>query len=310
VKWTASVTTQNGTQKGFLMMGRKEFEARYQAISREMNAAFPQVLNEQDVLVYMNKNWSSRISSDDERIREDIARKWADRHVDKGIDFDHKKGIWMIGKDLPPSLGLNLAEELHRGQIRKRTGRSYFEEHLCKVSLMVQVARGDVAMITAAALHDALEDQPERDPERRILEGCGDYGQEVLDLVKECTEIGPGGEDKAPWKQRKLAYLEHLSEVSAGALLISVADKLQSARDDLVPSVEEQGDEAYNIFKKAGRDVSERKTNTLWFHRELVNAFQKRWDVLRAQEDIYDLPRGIFQLIEEFSEVVAWLDAR
>jgi hypothetical protein len=275
-----------------------------------MNAAFPQVLNEQDVLVYMNKNWSSRISSDDERIREDIARKWADRHVDKGIDFDHKKGIWVIGKDLPPSMGMDLAEELHRGQIRKRTGKSYFEEHLSKVALMVQMARGSVAMITASALHDALEDQPQRDPERRILEGCGDYGQEVLDLVKECTEIGPGGEEKAPWLDRKRAYLNHLSEVSVGALLISVADKLQSARDDLVPSVEEQGDEAYNIFKKAGRDVSEQKTNTLWFHRELVNAFRSRIsDIMDANTQGSDFMYNVARLIEEFDNVVVWLEA-
>ena len=290
-------------------MGRKEFEARYQKISQEMHANFPEVKNEQEVLAYMNKNWQGMVSSEDERIREDIARQWAGRRVEKGIDFDHKKGIWVVRKDLPPSMGLDLAEELHRGQIRKRTGRSYFEEHLCKVALMVQEARGTIAMITASALHDALEDQPDRDPEKRILEGCGDYGHEVLALVRECTEIGPGGEEKAPWIDRKRAYLNHLSEVSVGALLISVADKLQSARDDLVPSVKEDGDEAYNIFKKAGKDARDRKANTLWFHRGLSNAFQKRWDALHAQEDIYDLPRGLFRLIEEFSEVVTWLEA-
>lgn len=200
----------------------------------------------------------------------------------------------------------NLAKDLHEGQIRKRTGKSYFEEHLLKVAEIVQGAGGSPEMVAAALLHDALEDQPERDPEKRILEVCG---QEVLDLVRECTEIGPGGEEKPPWKQRKLAYIVHLNEVTAGALLISVADKLQSARDDLVPSVKEGSDEAYNIFKKAGSSLMERKANTLWFHRELANAFQKRWETVRAQEDIYDLPHGIHELIVEFSKIVAWLEA-
>jgi hypothetical protein len=306
-------------------MGRKEFDKKYQKISQEMHANFPEVKNEQEVLAYMNKNWSSIISSDDERIREDIARTWADRHVEKGIDFDIKQGTWVVGKgidfdikqgtwvvgkDLPPSMGLDLAEELHRGQIRKRTGKSYFEEHLCKVALMVQAARGDVAMITAAVLHDALEDQPQRDPEKRILEGCGDYGQEVLALVLECTEIGPGGEEKAPWLDRKRAYLQHLSEISVGALLISVADKLQSARDDLMPSVEEQGDGAYAIFKKAGKDVSESKSNTLWFHRELVNAFRSRIsDIMDVNMQGSNFLYNIARLIEQFDDVVSWLEA-
>ena len=200
---------------------------------------------------------------------------------------------------------LMLASSIHSGQIRKRTGKSYFDEHLFPVSEIVRSAGGTSEMVAAALLHDAIEDQPGRNPERRILEVCG---QEVLDLVRECTEIGPGGEEKAPWLQRKQSYLEHLSSVSAGALLISVADKLQSARDDLVPSVEQQGDDAYDIFRKAGRDLSERKANTLWFHRSLAEAFRERWEALHAQEDIHNL-HGLDALIVEFGDIVAWLEA-
>src|SRR5712692_799217 len=198
-----------------------------------------------------------------------------------------------------------LAEELHEGQVRKSTGRPYFEEHLLKVGKIVQAAGGSDVVIMAALLHDAIEDQPDRDPDGRIREVCG---QEVLDLVRECTEIGPGGEDKAPWIDRKRAYLEHLKSVSVGALLISVADKLQSARDDLKPYVEAQGDSFYNIFKKAGDTQRERKQNTLWFHRQLDDAFKARLDALASEYGIDDLD-GIARLIVKFQEVVSWLES-
>src|SRR5580765_5525310 len=124
-----------------------------------------------------------------------------------------------------------LAEELHEGQIRKGTGKPYFDEHLLKVGKMVQSAGGSNVAIMAALLHDAIEDQPDRDPERRILDVCG---QEVLDLVRECTEIGPGGENKAPWMERKQEYLKHILKAPKSnlvkpedVLLLKTADKLQ-----------------------------------------------------------------------------------
>lgn len=197
----------------------------------------------------------------------------------------------------------SLAESLHQSQARKSTGRAYFDEHLVKVSQIVESAGGSPEMVAAALLHDAIEDQPDRNPERRILDECG---LKVLSLVRECTEIGPGGEDKAPWIDRKNAYLEHLSVVSAGALLISVADKLQSVRDDLLPYVKEQGDSFYDIFKKAGETTQERKANTLWFHRRLAEAFQSRLNALRQQSS--DVSDGIRSLISEFEKIVSLLE--
>jgi len=198
----------------------------------------------------------------------------------------------------------NLAEYLHQGQIRKGTGLPYFSEHLVKVAEIVENAGGSEKAIAAALLHDTIEDQPSKNPRQLIEEQCG---SEVLSIVLECTEIGPGGEDKAPWLQRKQSYLSHLNVISASALLVSVADKLQSARDDLACHVENRGDDAYNIFKKAGRDTMERKANTLWFHRSLVEAFRMRIDVLRMSNEDSVLD-GIAKLIEEFNEVVSWLE--
>jgi hypothetical protein len=88
--------------------------------------------------------------------------------------------------------------------------------------------------------------------------------------------------------------------ISAGALLISVADKLQSARDDLQPYVEMQGDTFYDIFKKAGETTVERKANTLWFHRACADAFDDRYHALCKENHQEPLLEGVWGLITEF----------
>lgn len=220
---------------------------------------------------------------------------------------------WEIDIDInenPVWKASGLAQHLHLEQKRKSTGGSYFREHLVKVAEIVRIAGGSHEVIAAAYLHDALEDCVSEDCSVEDLEKLirDQLGEEVLSLIKECTEIGPGGEEKALWIERKRAYLEHIKVVSAGALLISVADKLQSARDDLQPYVEAQGNAFYDIFKKAGSTTLERKANTLWFHRSLIEAFDARWFALMEinQDDL--VLDGVFQLIGEFREIVGWLE--
>lgn len=50
-------------------------------------------------------------------------------------------------------------------------------------------------------------------------------------LVEGCTDAMPEpGQEKAPWIERKLAYLEHLAHAGEDARLISLCDKLHNAR--------------------------------------------------------------------------------
>jgi hypothetical protein len=75
---------------------------------------------------------------------------------------------------------------------------------------------------------------------------------------------------KAPWADRKKAYLEHLASCDDDALLVSAADKLYNARailDDLRdPAV---GVAVFGRFK-AGKD------QTLWYYGELAKIFAER----------------------------------
>lgn len=200
-----------------------------------------------------------------------------------------------------------LASALHNEQKRKASivpGAPYIS-HLIEVAGMALANGGDEETGAAALLHDALEDVSEA-VAQQIEAACG---SRVMSLVRECTEVGTGkgGEFKAPWRERKEAYLHHLLFVSASALLISVADKLQSARE-LKRQVRIQGNEAYKSYaKKEYATVEERKEAVLWFHRSLEQAFHYRLELLNRDEP-QPMLVGIQALILDFGEVVAQLE--
>jgi (p)ppGpp synthase/HD superfamily hydrolase len=225
------------------------------------------------------------------------------------LPYEPRNAIAEVSADGIVSRAVKLAKSLHEGQTRKSTSGPYFDLHLLPVADLVYDAGGSYEVIAASLGHDILEDCINENRSREDLEDLirDQLGETVLSLIKECTEIGPGGEDKAPWVERKLAYLKHLKVVSAGALLISVADKLQSARDDLLPYVQERGDAFYDIFKKAGSNTAERKENTLWFHRSLVDAFGSRLEALRSEVSRNEY-QSIAGLIARFDEIVESLE--
>jgi (p)ppGpp synthase/HD superfamily hydrolase len=193
------------------------------------------------------------------------------------------------------------ASEIHGDQVRKASivpGVSYMS-HLMEVAGMVQASGGNDETVAAALLHDSLEDTV------ATLAGISDhFGLEVASLVQECTEArteGSNGAFKAPWKGRKQAYLDHLSIVSPHALLISVADKLQSLRE-VRRQVRIQGNNAYAAFAKRDfASVAERKEAVLWFHQALAEAFQSRSDALKGDR----LIPGIQALVDDFKEILA-----
>ena len=124
---------------------------------------------------------------------------------------------------------------------------------------------GDEDQQIGALLHDVLEDAGE-DWALRIAE----FGDRVLSIVRTCTDGTPDAVtgEKAPWRERKEAYLAHLSETSDDALLVSACDKLhniQAIHLDLT----EVGSAVFDRFT-ASRD------ETLWYYRSLAEIFSDR----------------------------------
>jgi len=57
------------------------------------------------------------------------------------------------------------------------------------------------------------------------------FGDRVAGMVDALSDAAPAeGELKAPWKERKTAYLDQLPSEPPEVLLISVCDKLHNAR--------------------------------------------------------------------------------
>ena len=101
----------------------------------------------------------------------------------------------------------------HAGQTRKGTEIPYIS-HLLGVAGIVLENGGDEEQAIAALLHDAIEDQGAalRAP---ILER---FGARVANIVESCTDADTL--PKPPWRDRKLAYLQHLEDASPDVCLL------------------------------------------------------------------------------------------
>lgn len=153
------------------------------------------------------------------------------------------------------------ATELHADQFRKGTGIPYVS-HLLAVASLVLEGGGTEDQAIAGLLHDAIEDT-----DTTAIEIEQRFGKDVADMVVACsdTEVKP----KPPWRDRKVAYIEHLEAVDTprDALLVSAADKLHNSRS-ILSDYRRIGDELWQRFN-AGKD------GQLWYYSELAAAFRR-----------------------------------
>jgi (p)ppGpp synthase/HD superfamily hydrolase len=159
---------------------------------------------------------------------------------------------------------ISLAAEAHEGQERKGTGIPYIT-HPVAVAALVARFGGDEDQQIGALLHDVLEDAGENWAPR-----IAEFGDRVLSIVLACTDGTPDAVtgEKAPWRERKEAYLAHLAETSDDALLVSACDKLhniQAIHLDLV----EIGPAVFERF-------SADRESVLWYYHSLAKIFTER----------------------------------
>lgn len=115
------------------------------------------------------------------------------------------------------------AAEKHKSQHRKgEDGSPYINHPLFVATLLAELAEvSDVDILTAAILHDTIEDTETTKEELVEL-----FGEKVADLVSEVTD------NKALEKSvRKQLQIEHASQLSKGAALIKLADKINNVID-------------------------------------------------------------------------------
>ena len=158
---------------------------------------------------------------------------------------------------------LSLATEAHEGQFRKGTSIPYITHPLAVAELVAKYG-GDEDQQIAGLFHDILEDGgPKWGPQ------VAAFGPRVLAIVKACTDglLDEHGQN-APWKQRKMAYLEYLGEETDDALLVSACDKLHNL-ESILSDLTEIGIEVFDRFNAEQSQV-------LWYYRSLVELFEER----------------------------------
>jgi len=164
------------------------------------------------------------------------------------------------------AFALGYAAQLHRHQRRKGTNIPYIS-HLLAVAALVVENGGTEDEAIAALLHDAIEDQGGEPVRRQIAAMFGPGVEEIVVALSDSVTEDP--EIKAPWKQRKIDHLRHLSEhATQSQLLVCCADKLHNARCTLA-DLREIGPKTFDRFNAS-------REETIWYYRSLVKIFAER----------------------------------
>jgi len=115
------------------------------------------------------------------------------------------------------------AADKHRDQRRKDAAATPYINHPLGLAHILSAEGGvtDIATLSAALLHDTIEDT-ETSPEELERE----FGAEIRRIVEEVTD------DKSlPKADRKRLQVEHAAHISHKAQLVKLADKIANLRD-------------------------------------------------------------------------------
>lgn len=164
------------------------------------------------------------------------------------------------------SRALIFAADQHGTQVRKGGDIPYLG-HLLSVAGLVIEAGGTENQAIAALLHDAVEDAEHGDGAGVLAQIRSGFGAEVAGIVAECSDTAE--QPKPPWKLRKQNYIDHLAHASDGAVLVSLADKLDNARA-ILRDLRRHGDVLWQRFTV--KDPAEH----MWYYRSLLETFTVR----------------------------------
>ncbi len=124
---------------------------------------------------------------------------------------------------------IEFAAQRHSGQTRKGNTKSPYINHPIKVvSLLIDFQENDSNLLSAAALHDVIEDTARGDREIQQLEKIIEekFGNKVLSIIWEVTD-----DKQLPFKERKQKQIQDTPNLSHEAKKIKIADKICNLTD-------------------------------------------------------------------------------
>lgn len=165
--------------------------------------------------------------------------------VDGKGDLIYNKYILKKGWNLTViEKAIAFATRAHEGQVRKGTARPFIT-HPLEVGKIVSTMTNDEEVISAAILHDTIEDC-EQVTEEMIRQ---EFNARVAELVSQESE------DKSKtWMERKSHTIAHLKVAPREIQMIGLADKLSNMRD-IDRDYPECGEELWNRFRMKDKQV-------------------------------------------------------
>jgi (p)ppGpp synthase/HD superfamily hydrolase len=175
--------------------------------------------------------------------------------------------------DLQPSVQLSIqyyrafeyANQWHRDQARKSTTLPYILHPMGVASLVLE-AGGDEEQAIAALLHDVPEDCG---GEIRLTEILEIFGPRVERMVRGCSDsLVAEREDKAPWRERKQAHIDHIATADMDTLMVTAADKTHNGRA-IATDLQTIGNKVWDRFNASREDI-------IWYYSTFYSELAKR----------------------------------
>ena len=175
--------------------------------------------------------------------------------------------------DLQPAVRLSIqyyrtfeyANQWHRDQARKSTTLPYILHPMGVASLVLE-AGGDEEQAIAALLHDVPEDCG---GEARLTEILEMFGPRVEAIVRGCSDsLVAEKEDKAPWRERKQAHIDHIATADMDTLIVTAADKVHNGRA-IATDLQTIENEVWKRFNASREDI-------LWYYSTFHDELAKR----------------------------------
>ncbi|MHC1787749.1 MAG: HD domain-containing protein [Christensenellales bacterium] len=153
------------------------------------------------------------------------------------------------------------AAEKHQGQVRKGTKIPYIV-HPMEAAAIVATMTDDREIISAAVLHDTLEDCQGVTP--AVLEVL--FGARIAGLVLEESEKKQA-DAAGSWTERKQATIDHLNddECSQAHRMLTLADKLSNLRA-IHRDQRHHGEQVWQRFNQKD------KAKQAWYYRSIGDA--------------------------------------
>ncbi len=190
----------------------------------------------------------------------------------------------MANQPLDTSLfdrAVNFAVKAHSGTERRGKGFPYII-HLMEAVEIVATITPDQELLSAAMLHDTVEDTPVTVADLRK-----EFGDRIASIVEAESDVHNEGESEhESWHRRKQEAIDRLTAAPMEAKIVALGDKLSNMRA-IARDYAQIGDGLWKMFHVTEKSEHE------WHYRGLAHAL-KDLEVTQAYRELVYLIEEVF----------------